>query len=145
MVMNLLFSLSSISLQKSLFVIQYYHKTDYYFFLLIKRCLWMAGGSSISQLVADHMSFSESKLGVITDTAPLIFVVDLDTSRGIWGGGVSMAPQPNHSIARWSWRRHFTHLRKTVMITSPQCILNLHDCGPENLHTDTSAARLVTS
>ena len=53
------------------------------FLLLIKRLLRLAGGSSISQLVADYMSFSEAKLGIITDATPSIVVVDLDPSRGI--------------------------------------------------------------
>ena len=61
-------------------------------FLHVKRCLRLAGGSSISQLVADYMSFSESKLVVIADTTPSIVVVDLNPSRGIWGGGGSRAP-----------------------------------------------------
>ena len=43
----------------------------------------MAGGSGIAQLVADHMSFSESKLVAIADIAPLIIVIDLYPSRGI--------------------------------------------------------------
>ena len=78
---------------------------DFYcstFLLLIKRCLRLAGGSSISQLVADHMSFSEAKWGVITDATPSIVVVDLDPSRRIWGG-VPRAPQSNHSISWWRW------------------------------------------
>ena len=36
--------------------------------LRIRRLFGLAGGSSVTQLVADHMSFSDAKL---TDVAPL--------------------------------------------------------------------------
>ena len=51
--------------------------------LPIKRLSGLAGGSSISQLMADYIGFSDTKLGVITDVTPLTVVVDLDPSRGI--------------------------------------------------------------
>ena len=53
------------------------------FIIPIIKLSGLAGGSSVSQLVADHVSFSDTKLGVITDVTPLTVVVDLDPSRGI--------------------------------------------------------------
>ena len=65
--------------------------THYTIFSPIQGLSGLAGGSSVSQLVADHMSFSDPKLGVVTDVTPPTAVVDLDPSRGIRGGGSSRA------------------------------------------------------
>ena len=51
--------------------------------LQIRRLSGLAGGSSVSQLMADYIGFSDTKLDVITDVTPPTAVVDLDPSRGI--------------------------------------------------------------
>ena len=72
----MVYKLESTKWKKNVFII------DMAFLLLISKGLsGLAGSSSVSQLVADHMSFSDPKLKVITDVTPLAVVVDLDPSR----------------------------------------------------------------
>ena len=78
--------------------------------LRIWRLSWLAGGSSVAQLVADHSALSHTKLRVITDVSPSRDVY-LYSSRGVkaWGDSVASETHCSSRLRFNVWQRRQQH------------------------------------